>query len=229
MTSPHQTYHRISIHAPTRGATQSGSNSSRFLSNFNPRSREGSDGRRSVLRMHIPDFNPRSREGSDKAAINRYTKAGLISIHAPARGATSLPIPGFRDMRISIHAPARGATVSWKSFPSLSTISIHAPARGATQARSESFWKCRNFNPRSREGSDFFPYALVKMETDFNPRSREGSDDYYFPILANIGISIHAPARGATPISILLSFGGIISIHAPARGATASRRADRRK
>ena len=34
----------------------------------------------------------------------------------------------------------------------------------------------RNFNPRSREGSDAVQAAFIKKLTDFNPRSREGSD-----------------------------------------------------
>ena len=78
----------------------------------------------------------------------------IISIHAPARGATVDRFHIFRNNGISIHAPARGAT-SKLSFVdqlgddfnprscersdtpicfkgSVSPISIHAPARGAT-------------------------------------------------------------------------------------------------
>ncbi len=33
-----------------------------------------------------------------------------------------------------------------------------------------------NFNPRSREGSDFTPDATKSAKNNFNPRSREGSD-----------------------------------------------------
>ena len=32
------------------------------------------------------------------------------------------------------------------------------------------------FNPRSREGSDYFCHPYCSGERDFNPRSREGSD-----------------------------------------------------
>ena len=34
----------------------------------------------------------------------------------------------------------------------------------------------RDFNPRSREGSDFFCQLFCTLFKDFNPRSREGSD-----------------------------------------------------
>ena len=102
-----------------------------------------------------------------------------------------------------------------------------------------------NFNPRSREGSDHLAPPLHPGIPHFNPRSREGSDgrcvvDVHAAIRfqstlprgerqdlgpgtgADGGISIHAPARGAT-----LMWGTVrrylqISIHAPARGATFS-------
>ena len=57
----------ISIHAPARGATS--------------------------ISTSIPgiatDFNPRSREGSDMVAIINPNANPTISIHAPARGATT--------------------------------------------------------------------------------------------------------------------------------------------
>ena len=58
---------------------------------FNPRSRTGSDYRflHSALGRKS-DFNPRSRTGSD-AVDPRTTTTEVISIHAPARGATRGP------------------------------------------------------------------------------------------------------------------------------------------
>ena len=105
---------------------------------------------------------------------------------------------------------AEGATI----------ISIHAPARGATYYDKKSKSKHRNFNPRSRKGSDLPPNSINFCWRYFNPRSRKGSDT------ANIGkrnknkISIHAPARGATKNTTLSIAETQISIHAPARGAT---------
>ena len=34
----------------------------------------------------------------------------------------------------------------------------------------------KNFNPRSREGSDEMRKATIQKRLNFNPRSREGSD-----------------------------------------------------
>ena len=78
---------KISIHAPTRGATV-------FLIvlfmtgvNFNPRSHERSDGARIGCPGGLQDFNPRSHERSD-AKWCEITAYKYISIHAPTRGAT---------------------------------------------------------------------------------------------------------------------------------------------
>ena len=60
-----------------------------------------------------------------------------ISIHAPARGATGCQIHGFYNILISIHAPARGATSDRSQTEKVGNISIHAPARGATDFRLE--------------------------------------------------------------------------------------------
>ena len=99
----------ISIHAPARGATEFCDPKPEITANFNPRSREGSDertagivkatdifqstlprGERRRWELTMPDwhyFNPRSREGSD-GAVTAYAGSDMISIHAPARGAT---------------------------------------------------------------------------------------------------------------------------------------------
>ncbi len=101
----------------------------------------------------------------------------IISIHAPARGATrstSVSIKGCP--RISIHAPARGATVGKSKYFFHVYISIHAPARGATLYILADFMTQLNFNPRSREGSDSLIRECTSVFSNFNPRSREGSD-----------------------------------------------------
>ena len=59
--------------------------------------------------------------------------SSVVSIHAPARGATRV----LRDIAVnaqavSIHAPARGATLTDSSARNDAKVSIHAPARGAT-------------------------------------------------------------------------------------------------
>ena len=103
--------------------------------------------------MQSFDFNPRSREGSD----------GLV-------------VKEILTDEISIRAPARGATMSRCTVRKDIDISIRAPARGATRISKDSVTRMRNFNPRSREGSDVLLSASRSSTRYFNPRSREGSD-----------------------------------------------------
>ena len=77
----------ISIHAPTRGATpcrQKKSSMQIFQSTL-PRGERPSAER---LGGVLWDFNPRSHEGSDLLWSGYRTKLRDISIHAPTRGAT---------------------------------------------------------------------------------------------------------------------------------------------
>ena len=64
---------------------------------FYPRSRTGSDGsdRRRGDGRHC--FFPRSRTGSDVSDAGGSGRNGLVSIHAPARGATSSPLSPSRS------------------------------------------------------------------------------------------------------------------------------------
>ena len=80
---------------------------------FNPRSCERSDHCHHTSPPIIFDFNPRSCERSDNQRSFPLSVL-IISIHAPARGATRKGIGLKPQYPISIHAPARGAT--WKQM-----------------------------------------------------------------------------------------------------------------
>ncbi len=78
---------------------------------FNPRSREGSDEQFLIAFLFVTYFNPRSREGSDCLfSHGRFTT--MISIHAPARGATSI-LSKIHPMFLTISHNAS----SFSSFP----------------------------------------------------------------------------------------------------------------
>ena len=123
----------ISIHAPARGATAGITATQNLSQDFNPRSREGSDTVCSPFVISSQYFNPRSREGSDLPSWCIWSMASIISIHAPARGATGdakdiwLAVRNFnpRSREGSDQYGSHGHN-SWQ------WISIHAPARGAT-------------------------------------------------------------------------------------------------
>ena len=121
-------------------------------------------------------FNPRPRTGSDnQCRIHRTVKA-IVSIHAPARGATSTRRLGPDDRRVSIHAPARGATlqIGWLI---LSDQSFNPRPRTGSDPPAWVWgilWLC--FNPRPRTGSDDHVRRGRPGRLSFNPRPRTGSD-----------------------------------------------------
>ena len=150
-----------------------------------------------------------------------------------------------RQTSISIRAPARGATMSAAYLFVFRNSFQSALPRGERRCPLHTCLSFgTHFNPRSREGSDWYRQRYRYENDNFNPRSREGSD-----ILVpksqpqRVTISIRAPARGATYSSKkVLQFPckfqsalprgerrfsihgtrhkGDISIRAPARGAT---------
>ena len=234
---------RISIHAPARGATKDFSGIASKIFYFNPRSREGSDYPSRKASGGHANFNPRSREGSDgsekrelsnnerfqstlprgerRGAENDSLRGTVISIHAPARGATDFRLEVESGHVISIHAPARGATLSWAYGNADDFISIHAPARGATVAQAPNQCYHSYFNPRSREGSDKRRRSSQASRIRFQSTLPRGERQEKAQLCTDATtISIHAPARGATDRAPVRPAAFGISIHAPARGAT---------
>ena len=128
----------------------------------------------------IPVFLSTLPQGERQVKRGDYTYTRLISIHAPARGATVSASKQSILIGISIHAPARGATNDRMDVHYYISISIHAPARGATVRVRPLLFYAANFYPRSRKGSDM---SLFRLHCRL------------------ILISIHAPARGATPLA----------------------------
>ena len=125
------TLRSISIHAPAKGATITVVVLLSVFVDFNPRSREGSDKCSTsnfIARCH---FNPRSREGSDPIEDNTMS-ISLISIHAPAKGATiTLPQKKW-STEFQSTLPRRERLFSPHPQTHVCEISIHAPAKGAT-------------------------------------------------------------------------------------------------
>ena len=63
-----------------------------------------------VLLLALANFNPRTREGCDGKRRYFYGRTIKISIHAPVKGATHDPGTFVIFQVISIHAPVKGAT-----------------------------------------------------------------------------------------------------------------------
>ena len=77
----------------------------------------------------------------------------LISIHAPAKGATVTTVSLYH-VKVDFNPRSReGSDISGVSATDEEKISIHAPAKGATGGYGL-YRRKKYFNPRSREGSD---------------------------------------------------------------------------
>ena len=94
-------------------------------------------GERLQLRSRVlpdSDFNPRSREGSDRPKHGNVVLWKVFQSTLPRGERPCCRMPSLLSIRISIHAPARGATTgAVPTTTGIEQISIHAPARGATK------------------------------------------------------------------------------------------------
>ena len=80
------------------------------IAGFNPRTHTGCDWLCFPSSGSNQSFNPRTHTGCDSRTSSFLDLLGLVSIHAPTRGATSYHIRKFAFCYVSIHAPTRGAT-----------------------------------------------------------------------------------------------------------------------
>ncbi len=164
-------------------------------------------------------FNPRPRAGGDFGNITDSAISG-VSIHAPVRGATTVPRWNYYYAVFQSTPPCGGRQclrlAPWNEDPFQSTppcggrptrgrmgglytvVSIHAPVRGATRA----WWKLRF-------GKNVSIHAPVRGATVDSQLAGSVS-----------GVSIHAPVRGATHTNPRKTKMRKVSIHAPVRGAT---------
>ena len=132
------------------------------------------------LLRRSPGFDPRSRAGSDPRRHLRRPCRAEVSIRAPARGATLLrPRDINRIEAVSIRAPARGATCFMRS------LSCRVPQFRSALPRGER----PDLTSIAIPGDKVFRSALPRGERPWGcalPQRRPG-------------VSIRAPARGATP------------------------------
>ena len=159
----------------------------------------GRDRRHQACRCRISSFNPRARVGRDSC----FSGGGaglLVSIHAPAWGAT-FDVVGIRgDYSVSIHAPAWGATCSSFSRRANSLFQSTRP-RGARLVNYQQAATLLGFqSTRPRGARPILHDIIMQLETfqstrprgarpmasschlywmGFNPRARVGRDRAY--------------------------------------------------
>ena len=166
----------------------------------------------------------------------------MVSIRAPARGATRrrLPCPCLPEFQSapphggrlaalrSVHiiegfqsAPPHGGRLTHqRQGIHRVQVSIRAPARGATQEHDRGQAAHLVSIRAPARGATSTAPRIRSLGTGFNPRPRTGGDFVARETYLVAHVSIRAPARGATftgeEVAPILE----VSIRAPARGAT---------
>ena len=169
---------QISIHAPTRGATQT-----------------------DFLCLDTKEnFNPRSHKGSDDGLFSQVLSIRQFQSTLPQGERPYDPFSGVDHPGISIHAPTRGATLCFNACCRLDPDFNPRSHKGSDALKPVPGPVPGHFNPRSHKGSDLDQQHLCICVHNFNPRSHKGSDVAGQTIDKLKGISIHAPTRGATAI-----------------------------
>ena len=125
-----------------------------------------------------------------------------ISIHAPHAGCDVLQTRGLEKLKEfqSTH-PVWGATSTAAYLnPIVKLISIHAPRVGCDQSgTATSHWQ-HDFNPRTPCGGCDLQRKKTLPTTQISIHApRVGCDQSEPSSVSTFAISIHAPARGATP------------------------------
>ena len=103
--------HCVSIHAPARGATRASLTSAPLPSRFNPRPCARGDCSLTARRAGRFCFNPRPCARGDPKCSSRYSRSSCFNPRPCARGDVCHFQNGGVGKVVSIHAPARGATV----------------------------------------------------------------------------------------------------------------------
>ena len=208
---------RISIHAPPRGATHPRETfpasrlfqftplreGRRHVSSFVPlhsdfNSRPSARGDLLWLSDNVSpaNFNSRPSARGDNEATAR-TEPGVISIHAPPRGATTAKPQGLGAFQFQFTPLREGRRVSFASRKPVSpNFNSRPSARG---------------DPIPAHGDSTFPFQFTPLRegrrvtrsptpqaANFNSRPSARGDLMPFRHFPCLSISIHAPPRGAT-------------------------------
>ena len=212
----------VSIHAPTRGATNV------------------------CLRVtHYTKFQYMPPRGGQRTVSKASSLWIAVSIHAPTRGAT---VEGrLIEQRgiVSIHAPTRGATNAGMLYPVFCDVSIHAPTRGATGKEITRINEETEFQYMPPRGGQLtWLWDSVKWYFMFQympPRGGQPIATYYaiptstfqyMPPRGGQRVELYLLRVGDVEFQYMPPRGGqhldepgrkihaVVSIHAPTRGAT---------
>ena len=190
--------------------------------------------------------------GRGDSIVLRFDLKDQISTHAPAGGATGTAQLGGREGSYFYSRPCGRGDRRQQGSHTVRSISTHAPAGGATAARIPRCRRILHFysrpcgrgdrcSRRARTAAGTFLLTPLREGRPATPTRRSISSSFLLTPLRegrlrhaekgrrNNPISTHAPAGGATPERVAISFCMQISTHAPAGGATRRRRTPLRR
>ena len=146
------------------------------ISYFNPRSRKGSDSTCCTSIDVASLFQSTLPQGERPVRNGRWFSFTQFQSTLP-QGERQWKRSYWRcKWRISIHAPARGATTITLGVTDNNDNFNPRSRKGSDGRLSEIGSCCCYFNPRSRKGSDLIRWMERTVLMNFNPRSRKGSD-----------------------------------------------------
>ncbi len=134
----------------------------------------GCDFQAKQLYRFLDCFNSRTRMGCDQIARVCAGKQ-VVSIHAPAWGATNNHHLTPPTMSVSIHAPAWGATRFRQRTRESETFQFTHP-HGVRPLYACATRFIAGFNSRTRMGCDRFAQRRMNAPASFNSRTRMGCD-----------------------------------------------------
>ena len=166
-------------------------------------------------------FNPRARAGRDGKKTRATGRKENVSIHAPARGATTT-ITNYAVWGTGFNPRARAGRDRVGCGIDVVSIKFQSTRpRGARRGNLDNGLWTSSFNPRARAGRDLLERVLRLLEHCFNPRARAGRDLLVITVEDPGVVFQSTRPRGARrtlgPLNGVLD---LVSIHAPARGAT---------
>ena len=209
---------KVSIHAPTRGATNQATmplNSSMFQSTH-PRgvrrhillilfnklyvSIHAPTRGATVRHSHVlsePGFNPRTHEGCDvRINLRIYGDSGF---NPRTHEGCDIQLKVSRTLQIGFNPRTHeGCDPAARKSLALAEVSIHAPTRGATDNSLGSVATFYVSIHAPTRGATTFRCVTCRVGQGFNPRTHEGCDRYILQLCRHKRVSIHAPTRGAT-------------------------------
>ncbi len=189
------------------------------IDSFNPRPRMGGDRVILYTASETTSFNPRPRMGGDYNKAQNIVSKIVVSIHAPAWGATLPAVDSFSFSSFNPR-PRMGGDQILEKLQAYDSVSIHAPAWGATQPSGE-YRLFILFQSTPPHGGRLQRMKQPGPVFCFNPRPRMGGDASFCAASCVLPWFQSTPPHGGRlGHGNWLDWLDMVSIHAPAWGAT---------